>query len=784
MSLYCVSYLHYRVPSATKMETKQTEEDLWKPYESDATMPSIVSTISNTPISDLSQFGFIVPYHINKQGKIKPPHRLIVLWKRIYSYLQIQNPRQANATRCLCRLLRDVIPPPPSYIVYPHPKYSNLRLLLDSLNSINKKKNSIQQQALNCTLSDKTEGTVIKSTKNAIPKEIWLDQGEYSLPTLTDNDIFVGKSIQCRYTDFKPYPATITKIQRVASLKNKSVAYVYDIAFEDGDVLFERPITDLSNVLDIDIPIVLRGQGIGKTRLLCGIVVHGDDALHKLSDPSRRTFEMCDLSLSNPIGAGLCSYEYGLNIYAHDVEIAHNNGSGINIQNRNTSKNAPVRNDRNAWNGCTYYKNDITHLVIENSTIHHNNDCGIYLYTTNATVTDCEVSYNTRSGLCCQQSYGRIGSKMNVLNSSIHHNVHCIHGKLVKPLHGKYGKKLVWYGIKAYGTADCICFDFKPNSSRNINDYVYNNWPPETTVTKTESCTTESEKEERTKELSHTTESKESKVQSNLGGSGRFIIAGRSFKCSSTIDKQQTERYVIIDNGICSIDFDKRTDSYICTSAVVPKNLRKMSSWGKRYIGPVVYRGVLQFLDTRYQAHAIKNDTRDWCKRYSLPQTSCSQCEYTFNDEAALVCELCNNALTDLVVEKYAELGIVVPAFDQVVGIKSGAESGAESGAVSTTCDVVEVLESLWTHCSTGLSTEFKDLVSDGVGAKIVLNEWEYGICHSIEGTRVIHGTKCGMKEPMHLFWEVSTGERITGFPGERLMPVDGVTPRKLWGEK
>ena len=61
---------------------------------------------------------------------------LVVHWRRIFSFLQ---PKEIDRIqlRYLCRLFREVFPPPSySWTSFPHPKYSSLRKLLNKLNSV------------------------------------------------------------------------------------------------------------------------------------------------------------------------------------------------------------------------------------------------------------------------------------------------------------------------------------------------------------------------------------------------------------------------------------------------------------------------------------------------------------------------------------------------------------------------------------------------------------------------------------------------------------------------
>ena len=101
----------------------------------------------------------IVPYHINKQGEIKRPEHLIAWWKhRIFLYLG-SNEFLSLEIRTLCRLFRDSLNPLPTYIVFPHPKFTSLTHLCMHF-----------QQWKDCTTKSELE---IGTRVNARYKSLW-----------------------------------------------------------------------------------------------------------------------------------------------------------------------------------------------------------------------------------------------------------------------------------------------------------------------------------------------------------------------------------------------------------------------------------------------------------------------------------------------------------------------------------------------------------------------------------------------------------------------------------
>ena len=106
----------------------------------------------------------IVPYHINKQGEIKRPEHLIAWWKhRIFLYLGA-NEFLSLEIRTLCRLFRDSLNPLPTYIVFPHPKFTSLTHLCMHF-----------QQWKDCTTKSELE---IGTRVNARYKSLWKN-GKY-----------------------------------------------------------------------------------------------------------------------------------------------------------------------------------------------------------------------------------------------------------------------------------------------------------------------------------------------------------------------------------------------------------------------------------------------------------------------------------------------------------------------------------------------------------------------------------------------------------------------------
>ena len=98
-----------------------------------------ITTLTTTSDMYLSTH-LIVPYFINAQGEIKRPEHLIAWWSRIFSFLIcVPDDKDRIELRFLCRLFRDALKPPPLYTIFPHPNYSTLNNLMDTLNIVYRK---------------------------------------------------------------------------------------------------------------------------------------------------------------------------------------------------------------------------------------------------------------------------------------------------------------------------------------------------------------------------------------------------------------------------------------------------------------------------------------------------------------------------------------------------------------------------------------------------------------------------------------------------------------------
>ena len=77
----------------------------------------------------------IVPYFVTSTGEIKRPEHLIAWWSRIFSFF-VPNEKDRIELRFLCRLFRDSLKPPPVWTSFPHPNYTTLDGLMNTLNSV------------------------------------------------------------------------------------------------------------------------------------------------------------------------------------------------------------------------------------------------------------------------------------------------------------------------------------------------------------------------------------------------------------------------------------------------------------------------------------------------------------------------------------------------------------------------------------------------------------------------------------------------------------------------
>ena len=96
-----------------------------------ASPPPNPTPTTTTPITYLSTH-LIIPYFITTKGEIKRPEHLIAWWSRIFSFWG----KDTIQLRFLCRLFRDAIKPPPLWTSFPHPNYSTLTELMDTLNRV------------------------------------------------------------------------------------------------------------------------------------------------------------------------------------------------------------------------------------------------------------------------------------------------------------------------------------------------------------------------------------------------------------------------------------------------------------------------------------------------------------------------------------------------------------------------------------------------------------------------------------------------------------------------